>query len=135
LHRIALDGRNKALRNRTLRRGLSLAIDRKALLEETLLRRPADAANRVADGPFARGSYADAIDVKPLESDPLLARMLVAAARKELGGDPIKLTLEYPALPEPQAVVAKLVEALGLAGVEITAVERPESELEAELRA
>ena len=135
LHRIALDGRNPALRHRTLRRGLSLAIDRKALLEETLLRRPADALNRVADGPFARASYADAIDVKPLDYDPVLARMLVAAARKELGGDPIKLTLEYPATPEPQAVVPRLVEAFALAGVEIVAVERPESELETELRA
>jgi peptide/nickel transport system substrate-binding protein len=135
LHRLALDGRTPALRNRTLRRALSLAIDRKALLEETLLRHPADAVNRVADGPFARGSYADAMGVKPLEYDPMLARMLVAAARRELGGDPIKLKLEYPAAPEPQAVVPKLVEALGLAGVEVTALERPESELEAELRA
>jgi peptide/nickel transport system substrate-binding protein len=135
LHRIALDGRNPALRNRTLRRGLSMAIDRKVLLEETLLRRPADAVSRVADGPFARGSYADAVDVKPLESDPMLARMLVAAARKELGGAPIKLKLEYPAAPEPQAVVPKLVEAWTQAGVEITPVERSESEFEAELRA
>src|SRR5262249_5089992 len=85
LHRIVIDGRNPALRNRALRRGLSLAIDRKQLLEETLLRRPSDAMNRVADGPFARGSYADAIDVKPLDYDPMLARMLIAAARKELG--------------------------------------------------
>ena len=135
LHRIALDGRNPILRHRTLRRGLSLAIDRKALLEETLLRRPSDAINRVADGPFARGSYADAIGVKPLDYDPLLARMLVAAARKELGGDPIKLTLEYPATPEPQAIVPKLVEAFAAAGVELVAIERPESELETELRA
>jgi peptide/nickel transport system substrate-binding protein len=134
LHRIALDGRNPTLRNRALRRGLSLAIDRKALLEETVLRRPVDAANRVADGPFPRGSYADAIDVKPLEHDPLLARMLIAGARKELGGDPIKLTLEYPATPEPQAVVPRLIEAWALAGVEIVPRERPESELESELR-
>jgi peptide/nickel transport system substrate-binding protein len=135
VHWIALDGRDLVLRNRTLRRGLSYAIDRKSLLEETLLRRPADPKNCVTDGPFARRSYADAVDVKPLEYDPLLARMLVAAARKELGGDPIKLTLEYPAAPEPQAVVPRLVEAFGLAGVEIEAVERPESELETELRA
>jgi peptide/nickel transport system substrate-binding protein len=135
LHRIVLDGRNPALRQRALRRGLSVAIDRRALLEETVLRRAGDAANRVSDGPFPHGSYADAIDVKPLEYDPVLARMLVAAARKELGGDPIKLKLEYPAAPEPQAVVPRLVEAFGLAGVEVTAVERSESELEAELRA
>jgi peptide/nickel transport system substrate-binding protein len=135
LHRIALDGRNPALQNRSLRRALSYAIDRKALLEETLLRRPSDEVNRVSDGPFAHGSYANAIDVKPLEYDPLLARMLVAVARKELGGDPIALNLEYPSAPEPQAVVPKLVEALRLAGLDVKAVERPESELEAALRA
>ena len=135
LHRIALDGRNPALRNRTLRRGLSYAIDRRTLLEETLLHRPSDAVNLVSDGVFPKGNYADAPDVKPLGYDPLLARMLVAAARKELGGQPIKLTLEYPAIPEAQAVVPRLVEAFRLAGVEVVASERPESELEAELRA
>ena len=135
LHRIALDGRTLSLRNRTLRRGLSYAIDRKSLLEETLLRRPSDANNAVADGPFPKGSYADAADVKPLGYDPLLAKMLIAAARKELGGAAIKLTLDYPATPEAQAVVPKIVDALRLVGVEIVAVERPEAELEAELRA
>jgi peptide/nickel transport system substrate-binding protein len=135
VHWVALDGRDPTLKNRTLRRGLAYAIDRKAILEESLLRRPADDVNRPSDGVFVWGSYADATDVKPIEYDPLLARMLVAAARKELGGDPIKLTLEYPAAPAPRAIVAKLVEALAAAGVEAVAVERPESELETELRA
>ncbi len=134
LHRIAIDGRTPALRNRALRRGLSYAIDRRTLLEETLLKHPSDAMNLVSDGPFAKGSYADAVGIEPFGYDPLLAKMLIAAARKEMGGGPIKLTLEYPALPEAQAVVPKLVEAFGLIGVEITATERPESLLENELR-
>jgi peptide/nickel transport system substrate-binding protein len=134
LHQLALDGRNPILRNRTLRRGLSYAIDRQALLEETLLRHPTDSLSRTADGPFPHGSYADAPDVKPLSYDPLLAKMLIAAAKKEMGDPPLKLTLEYPARPEPQAVVPKLVEAFRLAGIEIVSTERPESELEAELR-
>ncbi|MBX6314207.1 MAG: ABC transporter substrate-binding protein, partial [Isosphaeraceae bacterium] len=135
LHRVALDGRNPALRNRTLRRALSYAIDRKTLLEETLLRRAIDDANLPSDGPFAKGSYADAPDVRPLEYDPLLAKMLVAAARKELGNAPIRLTFEYPAAPEAQAVAPKLIEMLREAGLEIKGVERPESDLERELRA
>ncbi len=135
LHRIALDGRTLSLRNRALRRGLSYAIDRKSLLEETLLRRPSDEINAVADGPFPKGSYADAPDVKPLGYDPLLARMLIAAARKELGGPAIKLTLDYPATNEARSVVPKIVDALRLVGVEIVAVERPEADLEAGLRA
>ena len=134
IHRIALDGRNRLLRNRALRRGLSYAIDRRTLLEETILRRPPDAANLVADGVFPRGSYADAPDVKPLGYDPLQARMLVAAARKEIGR-PIELALEYPAIPEAQAVVPKIAEMFKIAGVGIKEIERPESELEMELRA
>ena len=139
LHRIALDGRTPALRNRNLRRGLSYAIDRRTILEETILRRPADDVSLVSDGPFPKGDYADAPDVPPLVFDPVLARMLVAGARKELGGNPIKLTFEYPAIPEAQAVVPKIVEALNAVGkavgLEVVAKERPESELEAELRA
>jgi peptide/nickel transport system substrate-binding protein len=134
LHRIALDGRNPLLRNRSLRRGLSYAIDRRTLLEETILRRPPDAANLVADGVFPKGSYAHSPDVKPLGYDPLLARMLVAAAHKELGR-PIELTLEYPAIPEAQAVVPKIAEALRFAGAQVKTVERPASDLEMELRA
>jgi peptide/nickel transport system substrate-binding protein len=134
LHCLALDGRNPILRNRTLRRGLSYAIDRQALLEETLLRHPVDSVSRPADGPFPQGSYADALEVKPLAYDPVLARMLIAAAKKEMGDAALKLTLEYPARPEAQAVVPKLVDAIRLAGIEIVATEKPESELEAELR-
>ncbi|MGE3820524.1 MAG: ABC transporter substrate-binding protein, partial [Isosphaeraceae bacterium] len=134
IHQIALDGRTPALRNRSLRRGLSYAIDRRALLEESILGRPADTSNLVADGIFPRGSPADAPDVKPLGYDPLLARMLVAGAKKELGLANLELTFEYPATPEAQAVAPRLVEALTLAGLSIKAVERPESELEAELR-
>jgi len=137
LHRIALDGRTPALRNRNLRRGLSYAIDRRTLLEERVLGHPADETSLVSDGPFPKGSYADAPDVKPLGFDPVLAKMLVAAAHKELGGTPIRLTLEYPATPEAQAVVPKLLEAFGAfkdVGLEVAAVERPESELESGLR-
>ena len=135
VHLIALDGRNPSLRNRSLRRGLSYAIDRKTILEETVLRRPPDQGNAVTDGPFPRGSYADAPAVKPLEYNPGLALMLVAAARKELGGSAIELKFEYPAIPEAQAVVPKIVDAFLLAGLRIEPIERPESQLESELRA
>ncbi len=134
LHRIALDGRSPSLRNRGLRRGISYAIDRKTLLEETLLRHPCDAANLVADGPIPKGNYADAPDVKPLDYDPLLAKMLISGARKELGGIPLKLSFAYPSIPEAQAVVPKIVESLKLVGIEAIAEEKPESVLEAELR-
>ena len=135
LHRIAIDGRNPALRNRSLRRGISYAIDRKTLLEETLLHRPPDGLNAVSDGPFPRGSLADAPDVRPLEFEPLLAKMLIAAAKKELNNQPIKLTFAYPAIPEAQAVAPRIAEALGLVGLEVVTTEYPPSALEADLRA
>ena len=134
LHRIALDGRNPLLRNRTLRRGLSYAIDRKTLLEENVLKAPPGEAGAVSDGPFPKGSYADAEAVKALEYDPLLARMLVVAARKELGGAAIKLTFEYPATAEAQGAAPRIAAALRLAGTEIKLLERPAAELEEELR-
>ena len=134
VHVIALDGRNPALRSRALRRGLSYAVDRKGLLEENVLKSPVTDPNSVADGPFPKGSYADAPGVKPLEFQPWLARMLVAAARKEIGGGPIKLNFEYPAIPEVRTVVVKLAEAFRQAGLQIEPVEVPESTLEGQLR-
>jgi peptide/nickel transport system substrate-binding protein len=135
VHVLALDARNPALRSRALRRGLSYAIDRKTLLEESLLKHPASDPDAPADGPFPKGSYANAPGVKPLGYDMLLAKMLVAAARKERGGGPIRLKLEYPAISEARAVAAKLADAFRIAGVEIVASELPESRLETELRA
>jgi peptide/nickel transport system substrate-binding protein len=135
VHRIALDGRNPALRNRKLRRALSMAIDRRGLLEEVILRHPPDDVNLVADGPFVKGSFVDAQGVEPFEYNPLLAKALVAAAKKELGNNPIRLTLEYPSTPEAKAVCPKIAEALTLIGVEVKLVERPESELESALHA
>jgi len=78
-----------------------MAIDRRTLLEEVILRHPPDDVNLVADGPFLKGSFVDATGVEPFEYNPLLAKGLVAAARKEMGGNPIRLTLEYPATPKP----------------------------------
>jgi peptide/nickel transport system substrate-binding protein len=135
VHMIAVDGRNPALRNRALRRGLSYAINRQGLLEETVLKHPMNDVDAPADGPFPKGSYADAPGVKPLGFDILLAKMLVAAARKELGGRPIRLTFEYPAIPECRDVAGKLAEAFRIAGVEIESTELPETRLESELRA
>jgi peptide/nickel transport system substrate-binding protein len=68
-----------------------------------------------------------------------LATMLIAAASKELGSGPIELKFEYPAIPEAQAVVPVIAEAIrtaGLAsGLKIETIERPEAVLESELRA
>jgi peptide/nickel transport system substrate-binding protein len=134
MHFLAIDGRTPVLRNRTLRRAISYAIDRQSLLEESILRRSIDPKNCPTDGVFEAESYANAADVKPLSYDPLLARMLAAAAKKEMGGETIKLTFEYPAIPEAQASAKRLIDSIRRAGIEIKAIERPESELEAAIR-
>ena len=135
VHLIALDGRNPALRLRTLRRALSYAIDRKGLLEEFVLKRPIDEGDRPANGPFPAGSYADAPATPALEWNPMLAKMLTAAARKEIGGSPIQLKLEHPPSAEARATVGRIANAFKAAGVEIELVEISESRLESELRA
>jgi peptide/nickel transport system substrate-binding protein len=134
IHFLAIDGRNKALRIRALRRALSYAIDRKALLEDYVIRRAATELDAVADGPFPKGSYADAPGVKPLEGEMWLAKMLVAAARKELNNAPIRLNLEYPSIPEVRSIVPRLADAFRQAGIEVVPIEVPSSQLEGELR-
>jgi peptide/nickel transport system substrate-binding protein len=134
VHVLALDGRNPKLRNRTLRRGLSTAIDRAAMLAKVLRPRAPGEGDTVADGVFVRASYADAPAVPPLPYDSLLARMLVAAGRKEMGGEPLRFELAYPARDDARSAVPELIKALVDAGVEITPRERPEAELERDLR-
>ena len=134
LHRLAVDGRTPALRNRSLRRGIAYAINRKAILEETVLKAPIDEFNAPSDGPFATDSYANAPGMKAYDPDLLLARMLIGAAKSEMKISEVKLTLEYPAIPEAQAAVPRIAEALRAAGLVITIAERSESELEEALR-
>lgn len=134
MHWIAIDGRNELLRNRSLRRGLSFAIDRETLLQERVLRRPLDANTLPSDGPFPAGSPGDDPDVSPLTHDPLLAKMLVRAAKQEMGVDSIELTFAYPSIPAARAVASKIVDAFADAGIVVRPVERPPSDLESELR-
>ncbi len=56
IHVIALDGRNPALRSRSLRRALSFAIDRKGLLEDYMLKHPPSSSTPSPMGPFPRGA-------------------------------------------------------------------------------
>jgi peptide/nickel transport system substrate-binding protein len=61
--------------------------------------------------------------------------MLVAAGRKEMGGEPLRFELSYPARDDARTAVPLLIKAFAEAGVEITPRERPEAELERDLRA
>ncbi|WP_165072370.1 ABC transporter substrate-binding protein [Paludisphaera rhizosphaerae] len=135
VHVLALDGRSPALRNRTLRRALSYALDRRTLLEETILKGSPSDLDSPADGVFPRGGPGDAAGVKPLESNLVLAVALASLARGELGVPAIKLKLEYPAVAEVEAVVPRLVEAFRVARIEVEAIPVAPARLESELRA
>ena len=95
---------------------------------------PISGENRVLDAPFARGSFVADPNVPPLEYNPVLAKGLVAAAVRELGGNAIRLTLEYPSSVAARATAPRLAAAFRAIGVEVDAVERPETELETGLR-
>ncbi len=133
LHWIALDGRNPVLRNRSVQRALSFAIDRELLLRETILRGPIEGSNGLIDGPVPTGSFADAPDVEPLVADLGLAKARVRAAITEMNIERIALTFEYPATPVARLVAPKLAKAFEEVGFVIEAVERPLSDLETEL--
>jgi peptide/nickel transport system substrate-binding protein len=129
-----VDGRNPALQSRSLRRAIAYAIDRKTLLEEKILKRPIDDFSRPSDGAFAADSYANAPGVEPLEHNLMLAKMLVAAAERELSQGKFKFTLEYPAIPEAQVAAPEIADALRNVGIAIELVERPPTDLEQSLR-
>lgn len=135
VHVLALDGRSSALRNRTLRRAISYAVDRRTLLEEVILKGPPSDLDVPADGVFPRGGPGDAPGVKPLEANPVLAVALASLARGELGVPAIKLKLEYPSIAEVEAVVPRLVEALHVARIEVEPIAVAPARLESELRA
>ena len=135
VHRLAIDGRTPALANRKLRRALSMAIDRATLLADQVLGHPIAGLDKVADAPFVRGSFVADPGVPPLEYNPVLAKGLVAAATKELGGTKIHLTLEYPAIPEARATVPKIADALRAIDIDVEVTEWSEGALEAGLRA
>ena len=134
VHFLALDGRNPALRSRSLRRGLSYAVDRKALLEDYVSSVRPRARMRSPTGRFPRGATPTRRASSRSRARSWLAKMLVAAARKELNNAPIKLNLEYPSIPEVRAIVPRLADAFRDAGVEIVPIEIPLSQLEGELR-
>ena len=134
MHWIAIDGRNPFLQNRSLRRALSVAIDRVELLRERVYRGTVAPETILSDGPFPVDLDANATDVEPIVFDPLLAKMLVRGAKREMTEDTIALTFAYPSTPEARAIVKPLVEMLEAAGLAIEAIERAPSDLERGLR-
>lgn len=123
VHVLAFNFDRPELRNRTLRRAIVYAIDRRRLLEEELLGGPVDAANTIPSGPFPKGSYAADPRLEAREYNPAVARVLMGAAKKELEGELPTLRLLCPSDDDLRVVCERIRENLLQAGLEIELVQ------------
>lgn len=89
-HLLQFNPRSKPTGNRTLRRALVYALNRRLVFEGVIVRAAADKSERLGrltSAPFPTTSYAYATTVEPHKYDPSLAMALSVGAKKELGGE------------------------------------------------
>lgn len=121
-HVIQFHPRSKYARNRTLRRSLSLALDRSGILNQEILHNTATAQGVLTTAPFrnTHPGYNQTLDI-PIE-DARLAISLALAARKELGEDLPPLKLALADSPNPPEVINKLIANWKRVGIEVEVV-------------
>jgi peptide/nickel transport system substrate-binding protein len=101
LHAIAFDFRTRyELQNWALRRAMVYAIDRLSILEGSILEAPSSDEDQLVNGPFPKGSYAFEPELEPWPYDPVLAKGLTDAAKKELKVQSLSFRLHYPDIEE-----------------------------------
>lgn len=118
-HLLQFNPHSRALANRTLRRALVYALDRRSLLEQTFLHEPPGRLGRTTSAPFPTTSNAYNPLVEPHAFDPVLAFSLAVAAKKEIGGKLPPMTLLCPADVEMQAAARKITEQWRRIGMEV----------------
>lgn len=99
--------RNELLRDKRVRKAFTLAINRNEMLSSFF-----NNAGTLVSGPFAPGSWAYNLDVRPLPYNPEKARSLLAEAGFKPGtdgimekdGKPLSLTLRVPISKESESV-------------------------------
>lgn len=123
---IGWNGRRGALGDASVRRALTLAVDRQAMVE--LLR---GGYGEPAVGPVPPGHWAFASEVRPLPFDTAAAAALLEGAglvdrdgdgvREGPGGEPLRLELKFPAQDPVFRSASQLVASdLGRVGVHVT---------------
>ncbi|MCH7687946.1 MAG: hypothetical protein IH899_14910, partial [Planctomycetes bacterium] len=122
-HVLQFNPKNKALRNRELRRALVYAIDRPGILKRTVLRSPLMKHGRLTTAPFPRDSYAYNLTVTPRPFDLTQAFALTIAAKKQLKVKKLP-DLKLLCDPDPiaQAAAAQLVNHWARIGVNVQRV-------------
>ncbi|GEM_PF-955402 len=134
VHSIAFDFRTRAdLQSHTLRRAMMYAIDRKAILEGAVLGAPAREGDELINGPFPRGSFAFEPSLEAWTYDPVLAKGLADASRKELKVERLRYTLQYPDVEEVKVACEFIREYWKIVGIDLELRPRPSQVLEEEI--
>jgi ABC-type transport system substrate-binding protein len=122
-HVLQFNPKNKALRNRELRRALAYALDRPGILKRTVLRSPVMKHGRLTTAPFPSDSYAYNLLVTPLPFDLTQAFTLSIAAKNQLEDKKLPV-LKLLCVPDPiaRAAAVQLVNHWARIGVTVQLV-------------
>jgi peptide/nickel transport system substrate-binding protein len=135
LHAISFDFRRREFESWTLRRAMVYAIDRLAILEGALLDGPSSGGegNELINGPFPKGSFAFEPNLEPWLYDPVLAKGLADASKKELRVSNFKFTLAHPDTEEAATACKFIKEYWRVVGIDVDLRAMPTQQLEEEV--
>ncbi len=128
VHVISFDFRARL--NRTLRRAMVYAIDRRRIFVDGIWDGTVRAGNDLIDGPFPRGSFAFEPTLEPWPYDPVLAKGLADASKKEAGVQSIRLTMHHPDTEEVRETCRLIKVYWNAIGIDLELVAMPQQELE-----
>ncbi|MGH7202486.1 MAG: ABC transporter substrate-binding protein, partial [Planctomycetaceae bacterium] len=124
-HVVQFNPHSRALRSRVLRRALAHAIDRRAILDEVILRGAKNEHGRLTTAPYPRRHDGYNTLVQPREHDWTLAIALAIAARQPLGGEIPELTMVCAPDAVSLAAARRIAEAWRTLGLTINLVADP----------
>jgi ABC-type transport system substrate-binding protein len=134
LHAIAFDFRTRGeLQNWALRRAMVYAIDRLSILEGSILRGPSSDGDELVNGAFPKGSFAFEPGLEPWPYDPVLAKGLADAAKKELRVQNLTFRLHYPDIEEAREACRFIKQYWSIIGIELELKPMPTQLLEEEI--
>jgi ABC-type transport system substrate-binding protein len=120
LHAIAFDFRTRfELQNWALRRAMVYAIDRLSILEGSILGGPSSDGDELVNGAFPKGSFAFEPGIEPWPWDPVLAKGLVDAAKKELRVQSLNFRLHYPEVDEAREACQFIKQYWSIIGIDV----------------